>query len=90
MIAGIIGATGNNGVRSITAAIGDTFRRGRIGVGHPGHKDAVMPYVLGDFHNVADKEPDWASKYTANQVKYATDPNALKGFQRLRSSSAWT
>jgi PTH1 family peptidyl-tRNA hydrolase len=46
------GAAGNNGVRSITAAIGDAFRRGRIGVGHPGHKDAVMPYVLGDFHKV--------------------------------------
>jgi PTH1 family peptidyl-tRNA hydrolase len=43
------GAAGNNGIRSITAHIGDGFRRGRIGVGHPGHKDAVMPYVLGDF-----------------------------------------
>jgi raffinose/stachyose/melibiose transport system substrate-binding protein len=41
-------------------------------------------FVLGDFHNVAAKEPDWATKYTANQVKYATDPNALKGFQRLQ------
>ena len=46
------GAAGNNGVRSITAAIGDSFRRGRIGVGHPGHKDAVMHYVLSDFHKV--------------------------------------
>jgi PTH1 family peptidyl-tRNA hydrolase len=44
------GAAGNNGVRSITAAIGDSFRRARIGVGHPGHKDAVMHYVLSDFH----------------------------------------
>jgi raffinose/stachyose/melibiose transport system substrate-binding protein len=41
-------------------------------------------FVLGDFHNVAAKEPDWATKYTANQVKYATDPNALKGFERLQ------
>ena len=46
------GAAGNNGVRSITSQIGDAFRRGRIGVGHPGHKDAVMHYVLGDFHKV--------------------------------------
>jgi PTH1 family peptidyl-tRNA hydrolase len=46
------GAAGNNGVRSITSQVGDTFRRGRIGVGHPGHKDAVMHYVLGDFHKV--------------------------------------
>jgi peptidyl-tRNA hydrolase, PTH1 family len=46
------GAAGNNGVRSVTAAIGDTFRRARIGVGHPGDRDQVMPYVLGDFHKV--------------------------------------
>ena len=41
-------------------------------------------FVLGDFHNVGAQDPQWAQKYTANQVKYATDPNALKGFQRLQ------
>lgn len=44
------GAAGNNGVRSITAHIGPEFRRARIGVGHPGDKNLVMPHVLGDFH----------------------------------------
>ncbi len=44
------GAAGNNGVRSIAAAIGPEFRRARIGVGHPGHKDLVMRHVLSDFH----------------------------------------
>jgi PTH1 family peptidyl-tRNA hydrolase len=48
------GAAGNNGVRSITAQIGDDFRRARIGTGHPGHKDLVHGYVLSDFHK-ADK-----------------------------------
>lgn len=43
------GAAGNNGVRSIAAAIGPDFRRARMGVGHPGHKDLVMNYVLSDF-----------------------------------------
>jgi len=43
------GAAGNNGIRSITAHIGAEFRRARLGVGHPGDKDLVMPYVLGDF-----------------------------------------
>ena len=43
------GAAGNNGIRSITAHIGADFRRARMGTGHPGHKDAVMPWVLGDF-----------------------------------------
>ena len=44
------GAAGNNGVRSITAAIGPDFRRARMGTGHPGHKDLVHGHVLSDFH----------------------------------------
>lgn len=43
------GAAGNNGVRSIAAWFGDDFRRARLGVGHPGHKDKVQGYVLSDF-----------------------------------------
>ncbi len=46
------GAAGNNGIRSITAQIGPHFRRARMGVGHPGHKDRVMGHVLSDFHKV--------------------------------------
>lgn len=46
------GAAGNNGVRSVTAHIGADFRRARLGVGHPGHKDRVMGHVLSDFHKV--------------------------------------
>ncbi|MCU0729616.1 MAG: aminoacyl-tRNA hydrolase [Sphingopyxis sp.] len=43
------GAAGHNGIRSITAHIGAEFRRVRIGIGHPGHKDRVTPYVLGNY-----------------------------------------
>lgn len=43
------GAAGNNGIRSVTSQVGADFRRARIGVGHPGDKDAVMHYVLGDL-----------------------------------------
>ena len=51
------GAAGHNGVRSIASHIGPEFRRARIGVGHPGHKDRVMPHVLSDFHKVEHR--DW-------------------------------
>ena len=44
------GAAGNNGVRSITAAVGPDFRRARLGTGHPGDKDLVHGHVLSDFH----------------------------------------
>ena len=52
------GAAGNNGVRSVTAHIGPDFRRARLGVGHPGHKDRVHGYVLSDFHKT---EVAWVS-----------------------------
>ena len=51
------GAAGNNGVRSLTAHIGPYFRRGRLGTGHPGHKDRVQGFVLSDFSKA---EEVWA------------------------------
>ncbi|MBN9229852.1 MAG: aminoacyl-tRNA hydrolase [Legionella sp. 40-6] len=42
------GHGGHNGLRDIIAHLGSTnFHRLRIGIGHPGHKDLVHPYVLG-------------------------------------------
>ena len=43
------GNGGHNGLRSIDPQIGLNYRRVRLGVGHPGSKDAVMHHVLGDF-----------------------------------------
>lgn len=50
------GTAGHNGLRSLEAHIGPDFRRVRIGVGHPGHKDAVLRWVLNDF---AKADRDW-------------------------------
>jgi PTH1 family peptidyl-tRNA hydrolase len=46
------GNGGHNGLRSIDPQIGLNYRRVRLGIGHPGHKDRVMPHVLGDFAKV--------------------------------------
>ncbi len=43
------GNAGHNGLRSISAHIGNDYARVRIGVGHPGSKDLVSSYVLHDF-----------------------------------------
>jgi PTH1 family peptidyl-tRNA hydrolase len=50
------GSAGHNGLRSITAHVGNDYRRVRIGVGHPGVKEMVQRYVLSDF---AKNERDW-------------------------------
>ena len=43
------GTAGHNGLRSTEAHIGNEFRRVRLGIGHPGHKDRVLNYVLGNY-----------------------------------------
>jgi PTH1 family peptidyl-tRNA hydrolase len=43
------GLAGHNGLRAINAIFGPDFRRVRIGIGHPGHKDKVTGYVLGTY-----------------------------------------
>ena len=44
------GAAGHNGLRDMDRHLGTSeYWRVRMGIGHPGSKDRVMPYVLGDF-----------------------------------------
>ena len=43
------GNAGHNGLRSLSAHIGNDYRRVRLGIGHPGHKDLVHHHVLSDF-----------------------------------------
>ena len=50
------GAAGHNGIRSLDAHIGPDYRRVRLGIGHPGHRDRVSPHVLGNFAK-AEMEP---------------------------------
>ncbi|MCO6407083.1 MULTISPECIES: aminoacyl-tRNA hydrolase [Hoeflea] len=50
------GNGGHNGLKSIDAHCGKDYKRLRIGIGHPGHKDRVNPHVLGDF---AKSDQEW-------------------------------
>jgi len=50
------GHAGHNGLRSIHSHIGADYDRVRLGVGHPGHKDAVPGFVLRDFPKA---DQDW-------------------------------
>ena len=56
------GVAGHNGLRSISAHIGNDYRRIRIGVGHPGAKEIVYAYVLSDF---AKSERPWVEALCA-------------------------
>lgn len=50
------GAGGHNGIRSLDQHIGNHYKRVRIGIGHPGVKELVHSYVLGDF---AKADHEW-------------------------------
>lgn len=53
------GNAGHNGLRSISAHLENEYPRVRLGIGHPGSKDAVSHYVLNDF---AKSERDWLAQ----------------------------
>ncbi len=51
------GAAGHNGLRSMDRMLGDpNYWRVRLGIGHPGSKERVLGYVLGDF---GKEDRDW-------------------------------
>lgn len=41
-------------------------------------------FVLGDYYNVSAADAEFASRYTANEAKFATTPAALRGFEKLQ------
>ncbi len=76
------GNAGHNGLRSITAHLGNEYQRVRIGIGHPGHKDAVQHWVLNDFaksdaewlNELLDAMADAAGRLAAGQAeRFLTD-----------------
>lgn len=94
------GAAGHNGLRSLSAHVGNDYRRVRIGVGHPGDKDMVLVHVLHDFDAsergwvvavcdvIAENAPLLAAGEDAsfqNKVHLAL---AAKGFTENRNASA--
>jgi peptidyl-tRNA hydrolase, PTH1 family len=62
------GSAGHNGLRSITAHVGNDYKRVRLGIGHPGDKDLVYHYVLGDF---AKSEAGWVDAVCDATARFA-------------------
>jgi PTH1 family peptidyl-tRNA hydrolase len=57
------GAAGHNGLRSIDRQLGTpNYWRIRLGIGHPGSKERVLGYVLGDFSR---PDQEWLSPLLA-------------------------
>jgi PTH1 family peptidyl-tRNA hydrolase len=62
------GNAGHNGLRSISAHIGNDYKRVRLGIGHPGDKALVYQFVLSDF---AKSEMAWVGAVCEAVARFA-------------------
>lgn len=72
------GHAGHNGLRSIHAHIGADYARVRLGVGHPGHKDAVPGFVLRDFPKADEGWLDDVLRGVSDGAPYLAAGDAAK------------
>lgn len=77
------GAGGHNGIRDIDQHVGNDYLRVRLGIGHPGAKELVTPYVLGDFFKA---ELEWRDALLAAVAEEA--PKLLEDATGARFTSA--
>ncbi|MGB2933138.1 MAG: aminoacyl-tRNA hydrolase [Methyloceanibacter sp.] len=64
------GTAGHNGLKSLTAHIGNDYVRVRIGIGHPGNRALVRDYVLHDF---AKADHAWLEPLLGGMAEAAPD-----------------
>ena len=72
------GVAGHNGLKSLTAHLGNDYTRVRIGIGHPGNRDRVVGYVMHDFSKA---DADWLEPLLAaiaDAAPYLADGEADK------------
>jgi len=67
------GAGGHNGLKSIDQHMGKDYTRVRIGIGHPGDKNRVHSYVLGDFAKADQKWLEKLLETIANEAPYLVE-----------------
>ena len=75
------GIAGHNGLRSISAHIGNDYRRVRLGIGHPGVKELVHGYVLSDFAKDERAWVDGAVRSDRRQCRRCSRPASDSTFQ---------
>jgi len=77
------GNGGHNGLRSIDPVIGKEYKRVRLGIGRPSHKEQVTKYVLGDF---AKSDKEWLGKLldaVAKNVDLLLDENDAQFMNKM-------
>ena len=80
------GAGGHNGLKDLIAHVGEGFWRLRIGVGHPGSRELVTPYLLGRL-GPAERAPIEASlPAAADIIPVLLEHGAERAMQQLHTT----
>lgn len=81
------GHGGHNGLRDLIAHLGADFWRLRLGIGHPGVRELVTPYLLGRT-SAAERSPlEEAVRVAADIVPSIIEQGAEKAMQKLHTRS---
>jgi PTH1 family peptidyl-tRNA hydrolase len=79
------GHGGHNGLRDLIAHLGAEFWRLRLGIGHPGVRELVTPYLLGRT-SAAERAPlEDAVRSAADIVPLIIEQGAEKAMQKLHT-----
>jgi PTH1 family peptidyl-tRNA hydrolase len=80
------GAGGHNGMKDVIAHLGEDFWRLRLGIGHPGHRDLVIGYVLERPSAVERRLVREAIELSVAEFPRLLTEGAEKMMNRLHSS----
>lgn len=81
------GHGGHNGLRDLTARLGDAYWRLRIGIGHPGEKAEVVDYVLTRAPLAEDTQIRQSISLAADVVPLLLSDGPQKAMNRLHTNS---
>ncbi len=80
------GAGGHNGLKDVIAHLGEDFWRIRIGIGHPGHRDEVIGYVLERASTVDERLMREAIELAVAEFPRLLTEGAEKMMNRLHAA----
>jgi PTH1 family peptidyl-tRNA hydrolase len=82
------GAGGHNGLKNLIQHFGEGFWRLRVGIGHPGEREKVNPWLLNSTTRVERADLELAIPMAADIVPVLLEEGAERAMQQLHSQSA--
>jgi PTH1 family peptidyl-tRNA hydrolase len=80
------GAGGHNGLKDLLAHLGEDFWRLRIGVGHPGVRELVTPWLLGRTSSAERAPVEQVLPLGADAITVMLEQGAERAMQQLHTS----